>query len=69
MSARLTEYELAQADDHVVAALAIINGRASTMQDRLIAVSDWLWTQRRQHASADDALARVRVIQRARCAS
>lgn len=71
MSTRpLTETELASADLHIVAALDILNERApGYLTDKLITVSDYLWQQRRFDCAADDALARVRVIQRARCAS
>ena len=71
MSTRpLTETELASADLHIVAALDILNERAPGYPtDKLITVSDYLWQQRRFDCAADDAWARVCVIQRARCAS
>lgn len=62
---KLTESELASADLHVVAALDILAERApGYLTDKLVTVSDWCWSQRRQPASADAALARIP----ARCA-
>jgi hypothetical protein len=66
----LSESDSANADLHIIAALDILNERApGYLTDKLITVSDYLWQQRRFDCAADDALARVRVIQRARCAS
>lgn len=57
---KLSESELASADLHLVAALDILNERApGYLTDKLIAVSDWCWCQRRQPAAADTALARI----------
>jgi len=62
---KLTESDLASADLHLVAALDILADRApGHLTDKLVAVSDWLWTQRRLPAPADNALARIP----ARCA-
>jgi hypothetical protein len=61
----LAESDLASADLHIVAALDILNERApGHLTDKLVTVSDWCWTQRRQPAGADAALARIP----ARCA-
>jgi hypothetical protein len=61
----LSESDLANADLHVVAVLDILNERApGYLTDKLIAVSDWCWSQRRLPAAADTALARIH----ARCA-
>lgn len=54
---KLSESDVASADLHLVAALDILNGRApGYLTDKLIAVSDWCWCQRRRPAKADTML-------------
>jgi hypothetical protein len=60
---KLSEADLADADSHLVAALAILNGRApSWVHDRLIQLSDYCWQQRRLACEADEMLRGIREL-------
>ena len=59
----LSESDLADADSHLVAALAILNGRApGWVHDRLIQLSDYCWQQRRLTCEADTMLRGIREL-------